>query len=134
MSEPKSEPPFFIIIILLLALVTVLPLLGLTPANIIEVGNETEAKILAEQLRELIGMLILYTFVPFVIIIFLIFASRPPLALVIYQAIKEKYDLWYFKHFPHKVPFGEKWNRMLERLDYMAWLEKKGIKFTWEDV
>ena len=133
MSEPKSDPPFLIIIILLLALVTVLTLFGLTPANIIEVGNETEAKILAEQLRELIGMLILYTFVPFIIIVFL-FASRPPIALVIYEAIKEKYDLWYFKHFPHKVPFGEKWNRMLERLDYMAWLEKKGIKCSWEDV
>ena len=133
MSEPKSDPPFLIIIILLLALVTVLTLLGLTPANIIEVGNETEAKIIAEQLRELIGMLILYTYVPFIVVI-LLFASRPPLALVIYKTIKEKIDLWYFKHFPHKVPFGEKWNRMLERLDYMAWLEKKGIKFTWEDV
>ena len=133
MSEPKSDPPFLVIIILLLALVTVLSLLGLTPANIIEVGNETEAKILAEQLRELIGMLILYTFVPFAIIV-LLYASRPPLAQIIYQAIKEKYDLWYFRHFPHKVPFGEKWNRMLERLEYMAWLEKKGYHFTWEDV
>jgi len=131
LSEPKSDSPFLIIIILLLALATVLTLLGLTPANIIEVGNETETKILAEQLRELIGMLII--FIPFAIIA-LLFASRPPLALVIYETIKEKYDLWYFRHFPHKVPFGEKWNRMLERLDYMAWLEKKGFKFTWEDV
>jgi len=49
--------------------------------------------------------------------------------LFVYDWIKSKYDLWYCRHFPHRIPFGEKWNRMLERLDLLVELEKKGFHF-----
>lgn len=132
MSEPHSDPPFLFIAFLILTLLVALSVFGLRPANIIEVESEEEAKILAEQLNQIVTTLVLYTLIPLTVITVL-FASRPPIALIIYDWFKEKYDLWYCKHFPHKIPFGEKWNRMLERLDYMAYLERKyGFHFNYE--
>jgi hypothetical protein len=39
--------------------------------------------------------------------------------------IKDVWDLWYIKHFPHKIPFGQKWNLMLEHIEFEAWMERR---------
>ena len=130
-DEPKSDPPMAIVIILLLCAVAVRVLadaFGLWLYTIIE-NAEPEV---AEELVRLMPTLI---WIALGVALFLaFFIGRPPLIAHIIGYLKEKYDLWYFRHWPHKVPFGEKWNRMLERLDYMRWLEQKGVHFTSEDV
>ena len=88
------------------------------------------------ELQELISLVMPYL-IPIAAIIFLLLmpTDHGPLIVLIAEDIWDKIDHFYYKHWGYKrIPFGEKWNKMLERLDYMAWLEKKGIKFTWEDV
>jgi len=118
----------FKILVLMLAFAVFLSFLtffGFRPMVLIEVENETEAEQLAEKMKEIIPVMITFTLIPATII---------PFAPLIYAYLKEKYELWYVKHFADRIPFGEKWNRMLERLDYMAYLEREhGFHFSYED-
>ena len=88
------------------------------------------------ELQEVISLLMPYL-IPLAIILVLLFLPTEygPLIIVIAEEIWGKIDLFYYKHWGYKrIPFGEKWNKMLERLDYMAYLQRKGLHFTWEDV
>ena len=127
MSEPHIDPPFLCIFALILAFMVFLSILtffGYHPMVLIEVENETVAEQL-EEMKEIIPIAVGFA---------LVISFTIPFAPLIYTYLKEKYELWYVRHFPYRIPFGEKWNRMLERLDYMAYLEREyGFHFSYED-
>ena len=114
----------FILMLAFAVFLSILSFFGFRPMTLIEVENETVAEQLEEKLKEIIPIAVGFT---------LAIGVTIPLAPLIYAYSKEKYELWYVKHFPHRIPFGEKWNRMLERLDYMAYLEREyGFHFNYE--
>jgi len=106
-------------LVILAVILIALTLFGFTLKNIIEVQSEQEAKTIAYQLIQITPYLIL--FLPF----FALFIGHPPLIIGIVDYFMEKWDSWYIKHFPHKIPFGQKWNSMLELLEFEAWLQRK---------